>query len=92
MLDTWYGPEVAGVTFSVSDPVSNFWIRIGKFSKFENPTTVQTLATIDPTEIYPCFTWEMATQTPASAEIEKWLRIRAEADPGGGGDWDDRPS
>jgi len=34
----------------------NFWIRVRQFFKFENPTPVQTPATmIDPTEIYPCF-------------------------------------
>jgi len=30
-------------------------IRVRKYFKFENPTPVQTPATIDPTEIYPCF-------------------------------------
>jgi len=34
----------------------NFRIRVRQFFKFENPTPVQTLATIiDQTEIYPCF-------------------------------------
>ena len=34
----------------------NFWIRVRQFFKFENPTLVQTPATIiDPTVIYPCF-------------------------------------
>ena len=48
--------KVAGVTFTDSDsaPVPKFLIR--KFFKFENPTPVQTPATIiDPTVIYPCF-------------------------------------
>jgi len=55
--------EVAGVTFSDSDstPVSKF-LNPGPdpcpaiFFKFENPTPVQTPATvIDPSVIYPCF-------------------------------------
>ena len=34
----------------------NFWIRVQLFLKFENPTPVQTPATIiEPTVIYPCF-------------------------------------
>jgi len=34
----------------------NFWIRLRLFLKFENPTPVQTPATIiHPTVIYPCF-------------------------------------
>ena len=34
----------------------NIWIRVHKFIKFENPTPVQTPATIiDPTVVYPCF-------------------------------------
>ena len=34
----------------------NFWIRVRLFFKFENPTHVETPATIiDPTVIYPCF-------------------------------------
>jgi len=34
----------------------NFWIRVRKFFKFENPTPVQTPATIiNPTEIHICF-------------------------------------
>ena len=34
----------------------NFLIRVRQFFKFENPTLVQTPATIiDPTVIYPCF-------------------------------------
>ena len=32
----------------------SIWIRVRKF-KFENPTPVQTPATIDPTKIYQCF-------------------------------------
>ena len=36
-----------------------FWIRVRipvwQFFKFENPTPVQTPATIDPTVIFPCF-------------------------------------
>jgi len=53
-----YKPEEAGVTFSDSDsaPVPNFSIRVRLFFKFENPTPVQTPATIiDSTVIYPCF-------------------------------------
>jgi len=35
---------------------TNFWLRVRQFFKFENPTPVQTLATIiDPTVICPCF-------------------------------------
>jgi len=54
-------PEVAAVTFSESEsaPVPKiFNPGLGKgpeFFKFENPTPVQTPATIDSTEIYPCF-------------------------------------
>jgi len=51
---------VAGVTFSDSAPVRKCLnpgadpVRV--FFKFENPTPVQTSATIvDPTLIYPCF-------------------------------------
>jgi len=34
----------------------NFWIRVGKFFKFENPSPVQTPATIlNPSVICPCF-------------------------------------
>ena len=51
----------------------NFWIRFRQFFKFENPTTVQTPATIiDPTVIYPCFyirndhTAEMSTDRTGS--------------------------
>jgi len=34
----------------------NFWILVQQFFKFENPTPVQTPATIiNPTVIYPCF-------------------------------------
>ena len=53
-----YATELAGVTFADSDsaPVPKFWIRDRLFFKFENPTPVQTPATIiDPTEINPCF-------------------------------------
>jgi len=49
---------VAGVTFSdsYSAPVPNFWMRVRLLFKFENPTPVQTPATIiDPTVIHPCF-------------------------------------
>jgi len=51
---------VARVTFSDSNsaPVvfQNFWIRVRQFFKFENPTPVQTPATIiDPTVFYPYF-------------------------------------
>ena len=36
--------------------LKNFWIRVRLLFKFENPTPVQTPATIiDPTVIYPCF-------------------------------------
>jgi len=55
-------PEVAGVTFSDSDtaPVPKFMNPVPdpvrQFFKCENPTPVQTPATIiDPTLIYPCF-------------------------------------
>jgi len=45
------------VTFSDSHsaPVPKFWIRVRQFFRFENPTPVQTPATIiDPTVIHPC--------------------------------------
>jgi len=52
-----FNPEVAGVTSSDSDSLlfRKFRIRVLKFFKFENPTPLQTPATIDPTEIHPCF-------------------------------------
>ena len=52
-------PEVAGVIFSDSDsaPVPKFLNPdpVREFFKFEKPSPVHTPATIDPTEIYPCF-------------------------------------
>ena len=60
----WYSPDPVQSKSSAhlcSAPVPKFWIRlrirVRKFFKYENPTPVQTPATIiDPTEIYPCFT------------------------------------
>jgi len=51
-------PEVDGVTFSYSDfaSVSKWLIRVRLLFEFENPTPVQTPATIiHPAVIYPCF-------------------------------------
>ena len=73
-----FTPEVAGVTFSDSDstPVPKI-LRLGlEIFQLENPTLVQTSATIDPNQIYLCFNLEMTTQTSATAKIEKWLRIQ----------------
>ena len=53
----------------------NFWIRVWiqvrQFFKFENPTFVQTLATIiDPTVIYPCF--YLKNYHTDSCHCQKW--------------------
>ena len=51
-----HGHRNAGVPFSDSAPVPNFFNPVRLFFKFENPTPVQTPATIiDPTVIYSCF-------------------------------------
>ena len=55
----------------------NFWIRVRQLFKFENPTPLQTpAAIIDPTVVYQFFADEMTTQTLATTEMEKWLRIQ----------------
>jgi len=55
----------------------NFWILVQEFFNFENPALVQTPATIiDPIVISHAFTEEMTTQTAATAEIEKSLRVQ----------------
>ena len=72
--------------FSTQLLFQNFWIRVRKFFKFENPTPVQTPATNDPTEIYPCFylrndhanscfsrNWNV---TPDPFFHKFWLRLR----------------
>jgi len=57
--------------------VKNFvWQRVRKFFKFENPTPVQTPATLDPTEIYPWFYLRNYHADSCTAKIENWLRIR----------------
>jgi len=71
-----FAAEVAGVTFSDSNsaPVPKFLNTDPDpeiFLKFENPTPVQTPATVDPTGNLSVFTYERNTQTPATAEIEK---------------------
>jgi len=63
---------VARVTLSDSAPVPNFLNPdpgSDIFSKFENPTAVQTLAAIDPTKIYQCF--YLRNDHAATTEIEK---------------------
>jgi len=63
---------VTRVTFQTHTPVLKFSNPGPKVFKFEKPTPVQTpVSIIDPTEIYPYFTKEITTQTPATAEIEK---------------------
>ena len=62
--------------FQTTTPLlfQNVWsrIRVRNLFKFENPTPVQTPATIDWTEIQQCFaeamTFIQTTQTPATAE------------------------
>ena len=58
---TWLRTPLAIVTFSDPDssPVPKFlnWAQARNFFKFENPTAVQTPATIDATESQQCFYW-----------------------------------
>ena len=80
----WFlAPEVAAVIFSDSDsaPVPKFLnpgpdpdpaiLQVWESDSYSDSGTV-----IDPTVIHPCFSLEMTAQSPATAETEKWLRIR----------------
>ena len=70
--------KVAGVTFSDSDPApaAKFWIRVWKLLKCQIPTFVQTPVQSRQPKIAINFTLEITTKTPATAELEKRLRIR----------------
>jgi len=54
-INKTYAAEMDGSHFQTPLLFQNFWIRVRKMFKFDNPTLVQTSDAIDATEIQQCF-------------------------------------